>query len=624
MNRSLRSLLNFTATVATGASAGLLAASPAGALSAHQAACPNPAKVLTRPAGPAALKVTWRPANGAPKDRSYRIWRSGAVVGQTRKRFMNVPVVPGRRVTIAVGMVGARGETPLCRKQVTASAAPAERAKLGRVSGLAAAAVTDRSASLTWGKVRGAAGYRVTRDGKVLGQPRRTSLKVKLAAGRVYRFHVIAVDGHGRPARAGGRSLKLTVGHRAPATPGNVGVSAADDTSITLRWAAANAGSEPIRGYRLYRDGVVVGQTASTSMTVRNLPPARSFRVQVAAIDSRGYLSSLSAPVTAYTLRPQQAERTGTYAYLLASTDSSFESFKAHYRQIGTVIPTYFYCDKDVKSITGKDDPRITQFAKLRGVKVTPRFDCQGTTKAHKLLTDPQAKEIAISGLVELVKQHDYDGISMDVEAAPASDRDAMTAFVAELSDRLHRAGATLSMAASAKTADVRNHPRSTAFDYRALAQHADRIMVMGWGLHWSTSKAGPVSDMRWFSKVVSYVATIPNKDRFVLTVPLYLTDWAAGGGPLNPSSMYTWPQLGDLIGRSGAQPIRDPEAAEMHLAYTDESGVGHDVWYLDAKAVQDRLNMAAANGFGGVGVWRLGQEDPAVWQTTPFGGPGV
>jgi spore germination protein YaaH len=39
---------------------------------------------------------------------------------------------------------------------------------------------------------------------------------------------------------------------------------------------------------------------------------------------------------------------------------------------------------------------------------------------------------------------------------------------------------------------------------------------------------------------------------------------------------------------------------------------------------VQDRLSLAAANGFAGVAVWRLGQEDPAVWQTTPLGGPGV
>jgi spore germination protein YaaH len=78
----------------------------------------------------------------------------------------------------------------------------------------------------------------------------------------------------------------------------------------------------------------------------------------------------------------------------------------------------------------------------------------------------------------------------------------------------------------------------------------------MAWGIHWATSAPGPIADMPWLRQVVRYVDTLPDRGRYVIGSPLYGMDWPRDAGPGPP---------------------------------------------------------ARAHGYG-IGVWRLGREDQALW----------
>src|SRR5262249_48800223 len=146
----------------------------------------------------------------------------------------------------------------------------------------------------------------------------------------------------------------------------------------------------------------------------------------VVAVDSLGYASAPSAAVAARTQDPVPTSG-HAQAYLLASTDQSFDDFRAHYRQIGVVYPTYFGCSSTL-GLMGDDDPLVTQWAQARKVLVVPRINCQETTRVHKILTDSATRDRWLNALDGLAAQHGYDGLSIDFEAGAASDRDALSA----------------------------------------------------------------------------------------------------------------------------------------------------------------------------------------------------
>lgn len=302
----------------------------------------------------------------------------------------------------------------------------------------------------------------------------------------------------------------------------------------------------------------------------------------------------------------------GVQTFLLASTDASFAAFRKHYNQVSVVYPTFYDC-KTNGEITGTNDQRIVSFAQDRKVRVLPRFNCQSGAVLHRILTEPALRNYWLNTVPALIDQYGWDGVNIDFEAGYASDRAALTSFMADLSDRVHARGKLLSQAVSAKTQDVPNHPRSTFFDYVELSKYVDYVFVMAWGIHWATSSPGPQDDYDWVRQVGDYVATMPNKHRFVMGTMLYGFDWPNGGGSSNPATPLHYVEIQQLIAKTGATPQYDSTRRSWHLAYRDGSGVPHDVWYSDGPAVGDRVELARARGLK-VGFWRVGQEDERIW----------
>jgi spore germination protein YaaH len=450
----------------------------------------------------------------------------------------------------------------------------------------------------------------VLRSGATYKQTSATGVDVPLSNDRSYQFTVAAVDRHGRLSAQSG-PVTMETGHVPPPAPANVIAGDISDSELTLSWAPSRPARGTIAGYRIYRDGRPLRQVATIATRITNLAAASSHVFTVAAVDSSGWLSPQSAPATISTAPPIRS--TGkAQAFLLATTDRSFADLRAHYTQIGVVYPTYFDCTPTA-DIADRPNAQITTWAQQRGVKVLPRMNCQNSAVIDRILNDPATRSQWLDRIAGLVQRDGYDGISIDFEAGYASDRAAYTSFITELAARLHAAGRLLTVAASAKTADVPNHPRSTFFDYAALSQQADWIFVMGWGVHWMTSAPGSQDDIAWLRGVVGYVATMPQRGRFVLGTQLYGMDWPNGGGTANPATSYEFGDVQARIAQMGGSPVRDGATDSWHYAYQDDRGNAHDLWFQDAATLSDRLRLARDNGLG-VGFWRLGNEDQRLW----------
>jgi spore germination protein YaaH len=583
------------------------------------ASCAVPTGLTAHPVGPSTVRLVWRlPAS--LRGGSVRVWRSGGVVGQTRALSMIVRVRPGRRVTLAAGIVGPHGDAPRCRATVSTLAGSSGGGSLPPPSGLTGGRLSAARVKLTWQPVPGAHGYRVLRDGVVLSQTPAPQLRVTLRAKRhTYRFSVASVDAAGKPGPFS-QAVALTPGHRPPAIPRRPVLTAASDSSLQMMWKPVAGGSSPVHAYRVLRDGLIVGQVEHPSITLTRLFPDRTYRIQVAAIDTRGYLSKFSPVLLARTRTPVQTTG-GVRLFVLASTDSSFDAFQRNYQHVSTIYPTYYDCHTTSGATLGSDDLRITTWATSRGVKVEPRYNCQNAAMVHKLVSDPVSRQALVASLVGLADVNGYDGINLDLEKGAPEDRDNFSALVGELGAALHARGKHLSVDVSPKFEDVLNHPRSSFFDYEALGERADEVLVMSWGLHWSTSAPGSVVDIRWYTKVYDYVSTLPSHAKFVLGAPLYCFDWAAGGGPAHPAQPLNWDALQALIAGTGAVPIFDTPTGEWHFAYTDAKGVPHEVWFSNAASLGAHFALAAPRGLAGIALWRSGQEDPAIWTLPVLGG---
>jgi len=606
-------------------------------------------RVLTQTSG--SVRIGWRRAKrGSIPIGGYRVKRDGQVVGQTHGRTYTLRVGPGvHRITItAVDLDGRLGpasrplsidvpappalsktapRTPAGSAAHTPPAAHAPSAAHtppSTPSGLKASAVGYDSAVLEWGASTSmsgeAVGYRVFRDGTTVGQTSGLEMTLEhLAPETGYTITVVAVDSLGALSAPSAPLEIKTVLPTPPSAPGELKANVLGDESAVLEWGASTPVSGEIVGYRVFRDGTPVGQTSDLGMTLKSLAPETGYTITVVAVDSLGAISAPTAPLEIQTAPPPQSHGT-VQAALLATTDLSFEDLQAHYQQIGVLYPTYFECGA-AGAVTGSNDPLVTGWAQERGIAVMPRLNCQNPLDEDQILNEPAVQQKLIEALASLCASNGYQGVQVDFEGAQPAERNPFTAFITALAARLHEHGEKLSTIVTAKTYNIMSG-RAAMYDDAALSGPSDYLFVLDWGKHWTTSAPGGIDELPWFRKVAEYTATMPNKSKFVLGMPMYGIDWPNEGGPSNPGTPLEFGEITVLTNEYGITSEWDEEAADPHFSYVDHNGVAHSVWYTDKQSLEARVALAQSLGLG-VGLWHLGSEDQSIWELPGLGGEG-
>jgi spore germination protein len=257
------------------------------------------------------------------------------------------------------------------------------------------------------------------------------------------------------------------------------------------------------------------------------------------------------------------------------------------------------------------------ELARLRAARIplipTLANVTQGSWAYRPVITDilyiPRVRARHIAAIVALVQRQHYAGIDIDYEDLHAGDRDAFTAFLAQLAAALHAKGKILSVDLFAKPDNQGYDQRNVAQDYRAIGQVADQVRLMGYEYHWSTSPPGPIAPIGWIRAVLRYAKSQIPARKIILGVPLFGYDWVDGYG-----TPVSWLQAFRLAERYGIRPHFDAAAQSPWFTYTDSSGRRHVVWFENGPSAEAKFQAAAEAGIGGVYLWIYGLEDTSIW----------
>lgn len=127
-----------------------------------------------------------------------------------------------------------------------------------------------------------------------------------------------------------------------PSVPTNVSVTGKTSTSATLSWSAStdNVGGSGVKGYEVYRDGVLVdGNVSALSYTFNNLTPATAYSFTVLAVDQAGNKSAQATPVSITTDQTSASNEAVVYYY---TTTKGWSTVNIHYNPAGgtwTAVP---------------------------------------------------------------------------------------------------------------------------------------------------------------------------------------------------------------------------------------------------------------------------------------------
>lgn len=252
--------------------------------------------------------------------------------------------------------------------------------------------------------------------------------------------------------------------------------------------------------------------------------------------------------------------------------------------------------------------------AKKKGVKpllvVHNIHKGMDTAAASAVLGDPQKRWRLATNIASFVKKHGYAGVNIDLEAVPVKNRDDYSKFLWELQGLLKPGGYLLTVAVPAKNSPQWNNSWSGAYDYKEIGKAVDYVMLMTYDEHWFGGQAGPIASLPWVQSVLDYAVSQMPSQKVLLGLAAYGYDWSPG-----KTRSVKWKDVNGLVQQTGATVQWDNASSSPYFYYWTGSQK-HQVWFENKYSLGIKLGLVKTYKLGGVGLWRMGFEDEAFWNT--------
>jgi spore germination protein YaaH len=286
---------------------------------------------------------------------------------------------------------------------------------------------------------------------------------------------------------------------------------------------------------------------------------------------------------------------------------AAYSSLAAHYQDITILAPQWLHIGSDGMLVrTGTEsEGRIRSL--LSSVHSSMSIEPIVTdwvpggsvdaTLIASILADSGRREALAASISAEVQKNGWDGVNVDFEGLPSTSRDDFTQFMRSLHSRLHPLGRELST-----DIEVSN----TVYDCSALATSTDFVVPMLYDEHWTKSAPGAVAGQAWFTAALTKVLQRIPASKVVVGIGGYGYRWTQGSAT---AVGLTYPSAVALAQQGSRTLDLDPNT--LNPTFRDASS---QVWLLDAVTAFNQVSAASRQGVGGVALWRLGSEDPAIW----------
>ena len=290
-----------------------------------------------------------------------------------------------------------------------------------------------------------------------------------------------------------------------------------------------------------------------------------------------------------------------------AGNDTIYEALQFQ-KGLDVISPTWFKLTDDAGNMSSFATANYVNIAHNMGLQVWAVIDdFTNPVDDYEVLSYTSKRERIIESLITEAKNAGIDGINVDFEKVSNEAGPHYVEFLRELSIECRANNLVLSVD------DYVPYNFNSQYDIPAQGEVADYVIIMGYDEHYHGSgDPGSVASIDYVKHgITETLKSVPSK-KVINALPLYTIQWRTTGTTVTDDYV-TMVNQADMVSRLGGSYTWDETTCQNYLE-TDIGGTKYQVWLEDAESIQVKLNVMKANEIGGVAVWRLGYEDPTIW----------
>ena len=304
-----------------------------------------------------------------------------------------------------------------------------------------------------------------------------------------------------------------------------------------------------------------------------------------------------------------------SYIYF-GNTYEYINAVKRTKNSINEISPNYFELNLNgTLKITSKMDINFVNEMHKNDIVVVPFISNHWDRNLGRAALNNRLQ--LVNQIVKAVNDFNLDGINVDLENLTEDDRNQYTDFVKLLRENLP-SDKTIAVAVAPNPQGISKGWQGS-YDYKALSQYCDYLMIMAYDEHYQGGASGPVSSYNFAESSIKYALQYIPSEKAVLGIPFYGRMWkhedAIGGQGLSLTDVETL--IKKYNGKVTFDSLYKSPKAIITINPQDEKLVVMGkklIWYENEISIKYKLNLVNKYDLKGTGSWSLGQELPNTW----------
>jgi len=317
-----------------------------------------------------------------------------------------------------------------------------------------------------------------------------------------------------------------------------------------------------------------------------------------------------TAPIPSPHPRKKAPDNEVRLAFYVNDDPDSYASLQQHAGQITHVCPEWMTVIDGMGNLQIDADARVSKLAANKGIALMPLLtNLVGDTWQPEAIENlahgpPERRDRFIQDVLGVLRNAKAAGVVVDWQQIDPAYKKDLTAFIDKFADALHDNNKELWLC-------VQPGQELDYIDIDALSDNIDRFVAMLFDETSETDPPGPLASRSWFEGWLHVLLDGSDTRQWIIAIGSYGYDWPIGG------------KKGELISFSESMSrAKDAEIESVEVQgpsyspyfYFQDEDTEHAVWYLDAITFLNQLREVRDEKAGGFALYRLGSEDPAIW----------
>src|SRR5438128_7752402 len=342
------------------------------------------------------------------------------------------------------------------------------------------------------------------------------------------------------------------------------------------------------------------GQLSASTRVASKFSAARQAAKQLAG----------PAPTTSPRPRKKSPDNEVRLAFYTNGDPYSYASLQQHAAQITHLCPDWIAVTDGMGDLQTDGDTRLLKLAATKGIALMPLLtNLVGDTWQPEAIENlahgpPARRDEFIQRVLSVLRSAKASGVVIDWQQIDPAYKKDITKFIDKFSDALHDDNKELWLC-------VQPGQELDYVDFDALADNVDRFVAMLFDETSDTDPPGSLASRSWFEGWVRALLEGSDPKQWIIAIGSYGYDWTIGW---KKAELIAFAEAMSRANDAEIQSVEVSGPSYSPYFYFQDEDKEHAVWFLDAATFLNQLREARDQKAGGFALYRLGSEDPAIW----------